>query len=840
MRLLTLASVLAAVTTLLVACSASDETGKPGTTTPGSGVDCDPSSCPAATTECETAICTEGGICGFTSKPDGTPAATQVAGDCKRTVCVGGTLTTQTDDADAPSDGNECTDDQCSAGVPAHPAKAANAACGAGGAHFCDGSGECVACTTASQCPGTDDECQVRTCSSGICGVVFKAAGTVVTSQTVGDCKRNECDGTGKIKANPFAGDPEDDGNDCTADTCSAGKAVHAPVAIDTACGAAGASLKCNATGQCVGCNRPSDCAPSANACLEATCSAEGVCGTQNKVDGTACNDGNGCTTVDTCVAGSCEGATPMTCTALDACHGVGTCNAATGTCSNPSANEGGACSDGDACTRGDRCQAGACTPTDTFAVCLGETEPNDTCATATGAFTIPTAADGILLTGLLSPTGDADWYAFNVSKYVDLSLQTFDATGPGSCSPSAVDTKLVLYGSCGGTALATNDNGGVGNCSLLSAVTTSTVRHLAPGTYYVQVTGTGTTPYGYSLQAKYLATCGNGVREGSEDCDGGAGCGADCRLTPACGDIVVESGEQCDDGNTVSGDGCSATCQWESITEVEPNGTVAAADTALPTLTSSANLTGAVNPSGDSDVFKLSTATPNVARFEIFDSTGRDCTGVAAAMNVKLLDATGTVRKQDVPTNDTATASGIGANCPALVTSVVAGTYYVQAAKTTSGTIASYVLQTKWLADLGGEVEPNDTTAQATPTSGRDFQILGSRTAGTDVDYYAVSIPVNGLSIRAEVIEGDTIKTCENNGMDSFLSLYDAFGNALATDDDDGRGFCSAIDGTGATPRDGGAHNLMPGTYYLAVGKSSNATATSEVFTYRLAVTIR
>ncbi len=33
----------------------------------------------------------------------------------------------------------------------------------------------------------------------------------------------------------------------------------------------------------------------------------------------------------------------------------------------------------------------------------------------------------------------------------------------------------------------------------------------------------------------------------------------------PACGDGFVDPGEQCDDGNTVSGDGCSATCKLEA-----------------------------------------------------------------------------------------------------------------------------------------------------------------------------------------------------------------------------------------------------------------------------------
>src|SRR5207244_11859901 len=37
--------------------------------------------------------------------------------------------------------------------------------------------------------------------------------------------------------------------------------------------------------------------------------------------------------------------------------------------------------------------------------------------------------------------------------------------------------------------------------------------------------------------------------------------------LTPVgnCGNGVVDPGEQCDDGNTVSGDGCSASCRLEA-----------------------------------------------------------------------------------------------------------------------------------------------------------------------------------------------------------------------------------------------------------------------------------
>ena len=80
--------------------------------------------------------------------------------------------------------------------------------------------------------------------------------------------------------------------------------------------------------------------------------------------------------------------------------------------------------------------------------------------------------------------------------------------------------------------------------------------------------------------------TCGNGVPEGSEQCDDGNsdmgdGCTPFCREEPncpasggpcttSCGDGLllqadVAAGQQCDDGNTISGDGCSSTCKIEA-----------------------------------------------------------------------------------------------------------------------------------------------------------------------------------------------------------------------------------------------------------------------------------
>jgi len=89
---------------------------------------------------------------------------------------------------------------------------------------------------------------------------------------------------------------------------------------------------------------------------------------------------------------------------------------------------------------------------------------------------------------------------------------------------------------------------------------------------------------------------CGNGKKEGSEQCDDGNtvmgdGCSPFCRLEPVCPPMggpcatVCGSGlllpgdvKQCDDGNTISGDGCSADCKIEpgyectTDTPVKPN----------------------------------------------------------------------------------------------------------------------------------------------------------------------------------------------------------------------------------------------------------------------------
>jgi len=79
---------------------------------------------------------------------------------------------------------------------------------------------------------------------------------------------------------------------------------------------------------------------------------------------------------------------------------------------------------------------------------------------------------------------------------------------------------------------------------------------------------------------------CGNGTREGTEECDDGNGASGD-GCTPGCirefcGDGTVQTGigEVCDDGNTNNGDGCSNICQVEVGGSFCGDGTIDAGET--------------------------------------------------------------------------------------------------------------------------------------------------------------------------------------------------------------------------------------------------------------------
>jgi hypothetical protein len=251
--------------------------------TGGAGGGCAvPEDCPTPTNECERPTC-EMSMCGTAPRPDNTPVATQVDGDCKSVVCDGNSATKTIDDnGDLPDDSNPCTTDTCNMGVPDHDPVAAGTTCGQ--SLVCDNMGQCVGCLTASQCPGMDDECQTRTCTAGVCGLDFENAGTVVTMQTAGDCKQRQCNGNGAIVAVNLNSDVPVDGNQCTGDICTNGTPSNPNVSQGAACNQNNGT-QCNGMGACVQCITAANCG-TATDCRSFACNG-GMCQTNDVMQGT-------------------------------------------------------------------------------------------------------------------------------------------------------------------------------------------------------------------------------------------------------------------------------------------------------------------------------------------------------------------------------------------------------------------------------------------------------------------------------------------------------------------------------------------------------------------------
>ncbi|MFO0756187.1 MAG: DUF4215 domain-containing protein [Byssovorax sp.] len=482
------------------------------------------------------------------------------------------------------------------------------------------------------------------------------------------------------------------------------------------------------------------------------------------------------------------------------------------------------ACDDGNALA-GDGCSSN----------CLleisAETEPNDVAGSASGPF-VPFA----LIEAAIDPADDVDFFAVTLGQTSDLSAETFDGQGPGSCA--GIDTVLTLRGTNGLATLAYKDDGGLGHCSSLDPALDPGARHLPAGTYFIEVHESGSDAIipAYRLRVAVTARCGDGKVEGFEECDGGPACSPTCDRIPLCGDGLVDLPEACDDGNAAGGDGCSATCQQELLPELEPNDDAAAADARatgpMPVkLTGNAFISGAIAPIGDRDVFRVELAAEATLRLETSDASGSGC---VVQTTIRLLDA----GFDELYADDN---SGIG-TCSSLVVTLHPGVYYASVEERgNDAVISSYRLALSVSTDAGSEIEPDDTAATATPLAAASVFVRGEHLLEEDTDFYALSLPA-GASLRAEVIEGGA-ETCEGGDMDSMITLYDGDGTALGGDDDGGRGYCSAFDGAGFIPAHPFAHLLPAGLYFVAVSASPFAQTpgdTAGQFTYRLVVSIR
>lgn len=152
------------------------------------------------------------------------------------------------------------------------------------------------------------------------------------------------------------------DGNPCTNDVCTSGicNNVNNTLPCDDGLFCTENDV-CN-NGTCSGSSTNCELVLPSDQCAISTCNELlGVCELIDVADNTPCDDGDQCTNNDTCQIGLCVAGTVTICSAVDQCHEVGTCNPATGFCSQPTRVNASICDDGDACTDNDQCFNGIC-----------------------------------------------------------------------------------------------------------------------------------------------------------------------------------------------------------------------------------------------------------------------------------------------------------------------------------------------------------------------------------------------------------------------------------------------------------------------------------------------
>ena len=315
-----------------VLCTASDACHGAGTCDPASGACSTPpledgTSCADDALDCTADTCTAGLCVHELSEAcliDGlcvAPGAINEANSCER--CDPGARVdgwTALPDGDACEDGLFCTaDDQCQAGL-------------------------CVG-GSPTDCTASADSCNSATCSEDLDACVATPLATgAACDDDANECTLDVCEaGSCTHPAVTDGFDCLDDGYPCTADRCAAGLCTHPILTgclIEGACVSAG---ELHPVQICLECDSaaPSEWSPTE--------------------DGNACDDGLFCSEGDACLAGACVGQSPMDCSGSGSACSPASCDEESDSCLAEPLPEGSACDDGDACTSAETCQGGAC-----------------------------------------------------------------------------------------------------------------------------------------------------------------------------------------------------------------------------------------------------------------------------------------------------------------------------------------------------------------------------------------------------------------------------------------------------------------------------------------------
>ncbi len=301
------------------------------------------------------------------------------------------------------NDGNACTtNDTCSGGT-----------CHGGPAPNCDDGNICTddSCNPASGCvhaantaPCDDGNVctTVDQCQAGVC-----RGGVGLTCDDGNPCTDDFCDQIlGCENFNNYA--PCDDGSPCTGDdTCFEGTCYGSTWVCDDGnpctddlCDVSNGSCfyyqntaacndgnVCTSNDTCFGgtCQgTPSLNCDDGNPCTDDSCNPQSGCVHTNNT--APCQDGNACTTGDTCGAGACHAGGPISCNDGNPCTDD-SCNPQTG-CVH--ANNTAPCDDGSVCTAGDTCSGGTCQGTPSLNCDDADACTGDTCDPVAGCVHTP------------------------------------------------------------------------------------------------------------------------------------------------------------------------------------------------------------------------------------------------------------------------------------------------------------------------------------------------------------------------------------------------------------------------------------------------------------------
>lgn len=333
-----------------------------------------------------------------TSVPDGTSCSddTVCNGDeaCFAGACATSSPAPELDDFDP------CTDDECDPLSGAvHTPAAPGTNCEDG--DVCNGIGACdeFAVCIVSPAPDVDDfnSCTADACdpSTGVSHTVLAAGTTCGEANACSDS--GTCDGVGNCVAGAVL--PVDDGNPCTADACDPSTGVsHTALAAGAPCAdsnVCNGGETCDGAGACVaGTTLPID---DGNPCTADSCSPDtGVVSHAPVAVGTSCADSNQCNGTETCNgAGACVAGTPPTVNDGNPCT-LDSCNPATGVIHTPTSS-GSACGDADLCNGQEACNGAGLCVTFVPGPVINDGNPctNDVCVPSTGVVNHPRLPTG-------------------------------------------------------------------------------------------------------------------------------------------------------------------------------------------------------------------------------------------------------------------------------------------------------------------------------------------------------------------------------------------------------------------------------------------------------------